>query len=128
MNAQQDLATQSPEELAQAWAAAEQRGDAAYLGRRLADDFVGVGPRGFLLSKAEWLERYPAGLTYESFRLSDLQVRRYDATAVLIGRQEVKGTYQGHSVDGVFRTTLILVAQNQDWLLAGLQLSPTVTG
>ena len=42
-------------DLVQRWAAAEQRGDADLLDGLLADDFVGVGPLDFVLTRDQWL-------------------------------------------------------------------------
>ena len=111
--------------LANAWATAELRGDAAFLERTLADDFIGIGPLGFLLTKQEWLARHQSGdLKYDSFNLDEVKVRVYNDAAILTGRQAQNGAYRGTSITAQFRTTLVFVTQQGQWRLASLQLSP----
>jgi len=115
--------------IADAWAAAELRGDTSFLGRALADDFVGVGPRGFLVTKEEWLARHRSGdLKYEAFGLFDARVRIYRDAAVLTARQVANTTYRGQPVPGQFRVTLVFVKEAGRWLLAGVHLSPIAEG
>src|SRR6266487_7033713 len=85
---------------ADAWANAELRGDATFLERILADDYIGIGPLGFMLTKQEWLARHQSGdLKYESFNLDEVQVRVYnDDATVLTGRQVQNGAYRGNSI------------------------------
>src|SRR6266478_7364984 len=111
--------------LADTWAAAELRGDTAFLEDRLSDDFIGIGPLGFMLTKQEWLARHRSGdLKYESFSLDEVKVRVYnDDAAVLTGRQVQNGAYRGNSIQAQFRTTLVFVRQQGQWQLASLQLS-----
>ena len=117
--------TEELEELVEDWAAAELRGDVAFLGSALADDFVGIGPRGFMLPKDQWLERHESGkLRYESFGLDELQVRLYADAAVVTGRQLAEGKYEDYDLRDQFRATLVFVKQQGRWLLAGLHLSP----
>ena len=110
--------------LADAWATAELRGDTTFLESTLADDFIGIGPLGFMLTKQAWLVRHTSGdLKYESFNLDEVKVRMYNEAAILIGRQVQNAAYRGHSIQGQFRTTLVFVQQQGQWRLASLQLS-----
>ena len=116
-------------EFGERWAAAELRGDTASLGEILAEDFVGVGPRGFTLSKDQWLSRHATGsLKYESFGLDEVMVRLYGDAAVTVCRQDAGGAYEDENgrfeIDDQFRATLIFVEEQGRWLLLGLHLSP----
>jgi ketosteroid isomerase-like protein len=106
------------------WADAEQREDVAFLREVLTEDFIGIGPLGFMLTKDQWLGRYEGGLSYDSFALGEVAARFYGGTAVATCRQSQAGEFRGNDVSGEFRATLILAEQEGRWLLAGLHLSP----
>jgi ketosteroid isomerase-like protein len=117
--------TQQLKKLGENWATAELRGDTAFLERALADNFAGVGPRGFMLTKDKWLARHESqALKYETFQWDDTWVRVYGDAVVVTGRETVKGKYEDHDLQDQFRTTLVFVKQQERWLLAGLHLSP----
>ena len=111
--------------LSETWANAELRGDVTRLERILADDYTGIGPLGFMLSKQEWLARHQAGdLKYESFGLDELGLRVYNEdAAILIGRQTQQAVYRGNPIDARFRITLVFVRRQEEWQLVSLQLS-----
>ena len=101
------------------------RGDADFLSRNLTDDFVGVGPFGFMLTKDQWVNRYASGdLHYDAFSLDEARVRVYGDTAVVVGRQSQAGNHQGRPLPPGGRATLIWVQEDGRWLLAGWHLSP----
>ena len=111
------------------WATAELRGDATFLGSALADAFIGIRPRGFMLTKDRWLERHETGrLRYESFGLDEVAVRSYGDAAVTVCRQTAEGVYEDengrYDIHEQFRATLVFVRQQGRWMLPGLQLSP----
>ena len=126
MQAQTTVATRDLVlDLVQRWTDAERKGDAEPLAPLLAEDFVLVGPLGFVLDKQQFLgSRRSGDLTHESFMFDEVQVRVYGDNAVVIGTQTQKSTYQGREASGRFRVTLIAVQQQQRWLLAGIHLSP----
>jgi uncharacterized protein (TIGR02246 family) len=115
--------------LAEDWATAELDGDVSSLQKILADDFVAVGPRGFVLTGEQWIARHEAGsLKYQSFGLDEVEIRTYSDAAILVCRQTAAGVYQDengrYDIDESFRATLVFVRQDGSWRLAGLQLSP----
>lgn len=108
------------------WAAAERAGDVPVLRSLLTDDFAGIGPHGFQLDKAQWLDRYDSGaLLNEAFTTEDLAVRPCgDNAAIVNGVQIQTAAYQGQSFPGRYRFTAVLARRGDAWVIANLQLSP----
>jgi ketosteroid isomerase-like protein len=119
------------------WAAAEASGDAEAIAQCLSEDFLGVGPLGFILPRREWLQRHdPGGLDYEKFELQDIYLRLYGDTAVVTALVEQPGTYEGNPIPQRTRSTLLLVKQGRQWritthhmsFVAGTPGAPPVPG
>jgi ketosteroid isomerase-like protein len=107
--------------LADTWTAAELRGDITFMEKTLTDDFVGIGPLGFLLNKRQWLERHQSGeLKYETLELDDAQAHMYSGVAILTCRHIQTSIARGHGVKAQLRTTLVFVKQQETWQLASL--------
>jgi ketosteroid isomerase-like protein len=112
--------------LGKRWAEAERRADIAVLDDLAADDFRLVGPLGFVLDKAQWLERYRTGaLDTRSLTWDEVEVRDFGAAAIAIGRHTQQATYAGRSADGQFRIMHVFVRDDvgSRWRLASVQLS-----
>jgi len=112
-------------ELTEKWAKAEESGDIDTLRELLTDDFVGIGPLGFTLTKQQWLQRYQSGsLNYTSYTVRELQPRVYRDAAVVVGIMQQDGTVDGRPIPGQFRATHIFVNQGGTWRAAGWHISP----
>jgi ketosteroid isomerase-like protein len=113
-------------DLGQQWAAAERTADTQALSRLLTDDFVAVGPAGFVLDKEQWLARYDSGdLRHDAFSWTPETVRDHGpSTAIVVGVQEQSSRHQGRDVSGRFRVTQVLVGHGR---IAALHLS-TIRG
>jgi ketosteroid isomerase-like protein len=115
---------QAIEEFLTTWAAAEQAGDTTALDIQLTSDFTAVGPLGFLLTKQAWLARHRRGdLTYQDFTLSEVDARTAGGTAIVIARNNTRGSYQGHPIPEAVRATLILADDTGTWKLAAIHMS-----
>ena len=109
-------------ELVEGWAAAEQGNDAEALDGLLADDFVGVGPLGFVLGRDQWLARFGNGLENRSFAVEDAQVRDYASAAVVVGVLAQETSFRGGDNSCRFRLTLVAVRPSDRWLLANAHI------
>jgi len=105
------------------WADAERRGDTATIDQILADDFVGIGPVGFVLSKPMWVGRFGAGLVYESLSFDDVSVREYGAVAVAVAHQHADGRHQNGPVFADLMMSAVAVRDGADWRIANVQYS-----
>ena len=112
-------------ELTEKWARAELDGDVETLRELLTDDFIGIGPLGFTLTKEQWLQRYQSGsLKYSSYTVADLQPRVYGDAGVVVAVMSQDGTVDGRPIPGQFRATHIYVRQGGGWRAAGWHISP----
>lgn len=110
--------------LVRRWAEAEQHNDAGLLGGLLADDFVGVGPLGFVLARDQWLGRFQGGLENRGFAVRDPQVHNHGGAAVVVGVLDQETSWQGRDNSGRFRVTLVAVRRPDRWLLASAHIGP----
>jgi len=115
-------ATTDVRALVDRWARAERGNDAEALDGLLADDFVGVGPVGFVLGRDQWLARFGNGLENRAFAVEDARVRDYGTAAVVVGVLAQETSFQGHDNSGRFRLTLVAVRPEDRWLLANAHI------
>ena len=115
-------------ELGKRWVEAELAGDIAAMDSLAHRDFLLVGPLGFILDKAQWLERYSSGAFVTSaLDWRDTTVRVFGDCAVVIGVHDQEAAYRGQPNNGQFRATHILIRDDGAWRLIGMHLSPIAT-
>jgi ketosteroid isomerase-like protein len=105
------------------WATTERSGDAAGLEELLADDFVGIGPVGFVLDKAAWLARFDGGLHYDDLSLDEVSIHRHGDTAIAVAHQHAVGTARGNPTPPDTRVAFTIVCDGGALRIAGMQYS-----
>jgi ketosteroid isomerase-like protein len=101
------------------WAESVATGDTSAIERILADDFIGVDPKGALYSKQQMItDTRSAPKYFVSNRLNDVKVRFYGNTAIAQGSE----TWEKRSGDrGRFVWTDTWLRRNGRWLIVAAQ-------
>lgn len=101
---------------------AELHADTQRLGALLVDDFLSIGERGFVLDKEQWIGRHK-DFRYLSIETSEVDVRRYERTAILRCVQRSRATWRGDEMSLATRMSQVWVEQPDGWRLAAIQFS-----
>lgn len=110
-------------ELVAKWAAGEAANDAERSGECLTEDFVGVGPVGFVLDRAQWLARFGNGLRNNAFAVEDVTVHDHGGAAFVVGVLAQQTTFgPGQDNSGKFRITIQAVDGDAGWRLASVHI------
>ena len=101
------------------WAESVATGDTSAIERILADDFIGVDPKGRLYTKQQMIdETRNAPKYFVSNRLNDVKVRFYRRTAVAQGSE----TWEKHSGErGRFVWTDTWLRRNGRWQIVAAE-------
>ena len=114
-------------ELAQAFDDAELHGDATRLDALLAGDFASIGEQGVQLGKQEWIARH-GDFRYLSIETAEVDVRRYDKTAIVRCVQRSRATWRGEAMALAVRLSQVWICQPGGWQLAAIQFSTLGSG
>ena len=114
-------------ELQQAFHDAELRGDAGRLGGLLADDFLSIGEQGYQLGKQEWIGRH-GQFRYLAIETTEVDVRRYDKTAIVRCVQRSRATWRGEPMALAVRLSQVWIWRPGGWRLAAIQFSTLGSG
>ena len=100
------------EQLAASWIA----GDHKYHERVLADDWRVIDPTGNILTKEDVLrEAFIGDRKITKGKIDQINVRDFGEWAIVTGRTQMAGTYQGQKMDVTLRFTDVFVRQEGEW-------------
>ena len=102
---------------------AERSADLDTLRELIAEDFLSIGPRGFLLDKDQWIDRHEH-FRYQRLETGEVDVRRYGDTAIVRNVQRNRATYRDQQVAVDTRVSQVWIRRDADWRLVAIQFSP----
>ena len=102
--------------IAAAWDEAMVANDPEAIGHFMADDWIIVGADGGTTDKPTFLEQVRSGrLTHDTMTTTDIQVRRYGDTAILLATGVSAGTFEGRRFQEHERQSNVFVRTDGEW-------------
>jgi ketosteroid isomerase-like protein len=109
------------------WADARLKRDSSFPNQIEADDFTVVWPDGQIINKQDDVKSYEAnGALFTDFKITDLNVRFYGETAIVIGQGSIKGHTPTKDLSGKYVWTDTFVKQNSGWKAVASQVTPVL--
>jgi len=109
------------------WADARVKGDSSYARRLEAEDCTIVWPDGRIVSKRADLQSMTGDIVFSEFMISNLQVRLYGDTGIVVGEGIIKA-HKGKQdlLAGKFVWTDTFVKQVGEWKVIASQITPVL--
>jgi ketosteroid isomerase-like protein len=109
------------------WADARLKRDKSFATQIEADDFTVVWPDGQIINKQDDVKSYEAdGAVFSEFKITDLNVRFYGETALVVGQGSIKGHTPTKDLSGRYVWTDTFVKQNGAWKAVASQVTPVL--
>jgi ketosteroid isomerase-like protein len=106
------------------WAEARLKRDSSFATQIEADDFTVVWPDGQIINKQDDVKSYEAdGAVFSEFKITDLNVRFYGETAIVVGQGSIKGHTPTKDLSGSYVWTDTFVKQNGGWKAVASQVT-----
>ena len=104
--------TRIEEQLAAAWVG----GDQTFIESILSDDWSVIDPTGRILTKPEVLrEAFTGERTITEGKIDQVDVRDFGDWAIVTGRTQMSGSYQGEEMTVTLRFTDVFVRTEGEW-------------
>lgn len=101
--------------------------DIGFVERVMTDDWMWTMSNGMMIGRADLIKDIKAGnYKFEDVSMSDLHVKVYGDTAIVMGKQTVKGKYKGQNISGTEAFTDTFVNMNGQWRCAATHNSPAM--
>ena len=106
------------------WADARLKRDSSFATQIEADDFTVVWPDGQIINKQDDVKSYEAdGAVFSEFKITDLDVRFYGETAIVVGRGSIKGHTPTKDLGGRYVWTDTFVKRSGAWKAVASQVT-----
>src|SRR5262249_15706272 len=109
------------------WADARLKRDNSFPRKIEADDFTVVWFDGRIVNKEEDVRSYESNdVTFTEFDISDLQVRFYGDTAIVVGQGSLKAHTKNQDVSGKYVWTDTFLKRSGAWKAVASQVTPVL--